>query len=363
MKDKELSDKEKMLNEVLFEGKENEYSSKIQTFQNILSKKIIPEREFPDFQELISSTSNHQNLIELRKNNMSAKIKIFLAAAAVLILGVFVGLNQFGSKSENQIEQGIVKAKIKFLSGEVSIKTVEGEEKPKPQIGTLLELSDIVLTGNRSVVEVEFSNGSVIRVKSNSEFAIKQIAVSSNGTQEEVFLQRGMLAADVKKRKQSDTFNVSTPTVIAGVRGTRFQVEVNPLKGATESTKVTVSEGSVGITKRTEAGLPATSEPIEILEASETAIEKGFGGDISKMSLSSEKLEEELSSTNDVSTEKDLIRALGRTEIEKITLSDKSIIRGVIINMDSAFFTVQTLDGIIKIEKEKVDSSESVKLK
>lgn len=360
--EKDLSQKEIKVNEALFEGKQNEVSEQVYFFNEILSKKVSPEREMPEFQGLIIDTSNTKKIIELRKRTMNKKIMIFLAAAAVLIGGVLFNIKQSDGQVDSQNEQASVKAKVKFLSGEVTVKDETGKDKPKPSVGSFIEVNDTVITGNKSILEVELSNSSTIRVKSNSEFSIKKLNLTASSSEEEVFLHRGILSADVKKRKQADNFSVTTPTVIAGVRGPKFQVEVVQRRGAKESTKITVGDGSVGLTKRTKEGLPATAEPIAILDASEVAIEKGFGGTISKEKVSAEVLEKELSSNNDVLSEKELISILGRTEIEKITMTDNSLIRGVILHMDDNFFTVQTLDGIVKIAKEKVISSESEKL-
>jgi hypothetical protein len=351
---KDLSEIELKVYAVLFEGKQNEYSDEIHSLNAILSKKIIPKRKIPTFQELYNSREENQKIIEMRKKTMNKKL-IFSLVAAILIAGITFAIKNFSSSS---VEQPTMQAKITFLTGEVKIKDASGQEKPKVGLGTMLDPNDTVITGNRSSVEVEFSDKNKIRLKSNSEFSLKKLSLAADSSEQEVFLQRGMLVAEIKKQKQTDNFKVTTPTVIAGVRGTKFQVEVNPQKGATETTKVTVSEGSVGITKRTKEGLPETPEPVQILEASEVAIEKGFGGEISKLKVSEEKINQEFAATNDVESEKDLAVALGRSEIEKITLEDKTVLRGVILEMDENFFVIQTLNGIIKVNKEKVVSSE-----
>lgn len=91
-----------------------------------------------------------------------------------------------------------------------------------------------------------------------------------------------MLVANVTKKKQSDNFNIVTPTVIAGVRGTRFLVEVIPNSSNLSVTRVSVLDGSVGITKHKDE-IPVSAEPIEILDGKQTAIEMASGGEFKNL--------------------------------------------------------------------------------
>ncbi|MCX7997325.1 MAG: FecR domain-containing protein [Leptospiraceae bacterium] len=354
----EFDAEEQKIYNALFNDEKNEYTKSISLLKQTFSKKIFINRKFPDVKEL---HLNENKIFHLERKNTMKKLSIILAAAAILIIGITVTYFQSQPKQEPQDQQVSIQAKVTFVSGEVTVKDETGKDKPKPTIGTILEVNDTIITGNKSAVEIDLGKGSSVRIKSNSEFSIKKLLASSSKTEQEVFLNRGMALVTVNKQTKEDTFNVVTPTVIAGVRGTKFQVEVNPKKDAKESVRVVVAEGTVGITKRNEQGLPATSEPIEILEAKEVIIEKGFGGELTKMQIEQPKLEQELSLPNDATTEKELLKTLGKTEIEKITLTNNKIIRGVIIDMNDQFFTIQTLDGIIKVAREDVISSESIK--
>lgn len=355
----EFNEEEQKIYNALFENQNNEHSQNISHLKEIFSKKIIPNRKFPNIQELYLY---EQPIIYLkRKTTMNKKISILIAAAAILVLGVTVAYFQSQPKVEQTEQEVTLQAKVTFVSGKVTIKDETGKEKPEPSVGSILNVNDTVITANKSSIELDLGKGNTVRVKSNSEFSVKKLLSSSSKTEQEVFLGRGMALVNVNKQKKEDTFNITTPTVIAGVRGTKFQVEVNPEKNAKESTRVTVAEGSVAITKKNENGLPATPEPIQILEANEIAIEKGLGGEISKVTQESSQIEKQLSLSNDVSNERDLLKILGKSEIEKITLTNKKTIRGVIIEMNDEFFTIQTLDGIIKVAREDVVSSESIK--
>lgn len=354
----EFDTEEQKIYNALFNNEKNEYTKSISLLKQTFSKKIFTNQKFPNVKELYL---NENQIIYLARKNTMKKLSIILAAAAILIIGITVTYFQSQPKQEQQDQQVSIQAKVTFVSGEVTVKDETGKDKPKLTIGTILEVNDTIITGNKSAVEIDLGKESSVRIKSNSEFSIKKLLASSSKTEQEVFLNRGMALVNVNKQKKEDTFIVVTPTVIAGVRGTKFQVEVNAKKDAKESVKLVVAEGSVGITKRNEQGLPATPEPIEILEAKEAVIERGFGGELAKVQIEQPKLEQELSLPNDAATEKELLKTLGKTEIEKITLTNNKIIRGVIIDMNDQFFTIQTLDGIIKVAREDVISSEAIK--
>jgi hypothetical protein len=353
----DLNEKEKKLHEAIFEGKENEYSSGVFALNKLFSKKNEINREFPPFELLLNSVEQEKKIIQFRKKTMNKKIISILGAAAILILGVIVAVINSGSKE--QVAQASKDARITFLMGDVKIKAASGSENTKPKIGTLVAMNDVVITSNKATADIEFGDGNTLRIKSNTEVVIRKLIYGDTAVDEEVYLKKGVLVAEVKKKKQNDSFNVMTPTVIAGVRGTKFQVSFDP--NANETTRVTVSEGSVGITKQKNE-IPLSKEPIEILDANDYGIEKGLGGDIVKNSITKPEVTKIIDGNNDMD-ESQLLKLHGKTEIEKITLDDKSVIRGVIIDMNDANFIIETLDGIKTISRNRVLTSESVKIK
>ena len=77
---------------------------------------------------------------------------------------------------------------------------------------------------------LEFAHGFFSSIKANTEIAIKRLVETNGNLTEESFSKKGMLVTNVTKTKQTDNFNIVTPTVIAGVRGTRFLVVVIQIK-------------------------------------------------------------------------------------------------------------------------------------
>ncbi|HMV80153.1 MAG TPA: FecR domain-containing protein [Leptospiraceae bacterium] len=355
----ELNEAEKKIKDAL-DGMSNEYTGKVKTVNQALGKKFAYKREFPEFDSLLSDESKQSQILEFRKKTMNKKIIYILSAAAVLLGGVFAAITfKDGSGKGDEKNKVSQEAKVTFVSGNVTVKTSDGKET-KAAVGTVIPITASIITANKSMADVQFGQGNTIRIKANSEASIKSIVYGAV-SEEEVFLKKGVIMANVSKKKQNDTFNIMTPTVIAGVRGTVFQVMYNP-QNPSESTVISVGEGSIAVTPQKD-GKPLSPEPKEILDSDDQAIEKGIGGEIVKKKISHPEMRKILDDNFDIDDEKELLQSTGRSEIEKLTLDDKTILRGVVIDMDDANFTVQTMDGIVKIPRSKVISSESEKLK
>ena len=363
----EFSELEKKVYDALIEGKQNEVSDKVRTMQELLSRSGTYSVSLPDKNEILDRYQklNEQKIIKMNwARNMNKKIIYILGAAAILVLGLFLGLKQ-GDKPKEQVALGELKAKVTFVMGDVKLKSNGSDSGVKPEVGALLSSGQILVTGDKATIDLEFSHGSSLRIKGNTEIAIKRL-IENNGTvTEEVSLKKGMLVANVTKQKQTDNFNIVTPTVIAGVRGTRFLVEVNGNSSKDEVTRVSVLDGSVGITKHKNE-IPVTVEPFEILESKETAQEVS-SGEFKRVTISAidtkiiegNAVEEETSTS--VETEKSLFAKYGRLEV--LSLDGGSVVTGVITAMDENTFTVHTVKGFVKVDRKKVISHDAKQLK
>ncbi|EPG75502.1 sigma factor regulatory protein, FecR/PupR family [Leptospira fainei serovar Hurstbridge str. BUT 6] len=144
-------------------------------------------------------------------------------------------------KAKEDLQGGV----ITFAKGTVKLFDKVGKEKPGA-VNSFLLPEDRIETGKDSYADLQLADGVVIRIKENTVLAMKKIFVDSkNG---EIFadlnLNKGKIFSKVTtKLGKTSQFNVSTPTVVASVRGTDFQVEDN---GKTANTLV--SNGSVSVT-------------------------------------------------------------------------------------------------------------------
>ena len=96
--------------------------------------------------------------------------------------------------------------RVSFASGEVFINNSRGD------VGDIVKEGDVVKTGDNSEAEIEIRDYAVFHIKENSTVFIEDILVSPR-----VDVKKGWFMAIIKRETQ---FEVGTPLVLAGVRGT-----------------------------------------------------------------------------------------------------------------------------------------------
>jgi hypothetical protein len=134
-------------------------------------------------------------------------------------------------------------AQLIIESGFVQIKH-EGETWISANNGTLLYQSDIVKTGGNSSASIILFQSSIIRLDSNTEIKIKELLAMEGETS--VILQQdiGRTWNTISKISGIDNYEVQTPTTVASVRGTSFDVYIF----ANGSVKISVGNGTVNVT-------------------------------------------------------------------------------------------------------------------
>ncbi|MCG5073273.1 FecR domain-containing protein [Paraburkholderia sp. RG36] len=112
--------------------------------------------------------------------------------------------------------------------------------------GTLVE-GDRVQTGENGFATLELADGSHIVVPPGAslDLATLRQTVLTGSTDRVIDLHRGQVNTEVTKAtRKDDRFQIRSPSVVAGVRGTSFRVNYDGDKG---STAVEVIEGAVGV--------------------------------------------------------------------------------------------------------------------
>ncbi len=130
-----------------------------------------------------------------------------------------------------------------------------------------LEQGDHIKTGANGFAEILVDDGSQIRLEENSEITLSELSADSQtkSVTASVYLWFGRMLSNVSRLAHSRSkFEVLTPTVVAGVRGTDFAVEVLD----TKQTDVGVFDGEVGV-----AGLDRQKRP---MRESEVVLGKGY---------------------------------------------------------------------------------------
>jgi hypothetical protein len=131
---------------------------------------------------------------------------------------------------------------IVFASGNAMI-VRDGKEVPA-KVGMVVNENDVLKTTN-GTVDLQTKNGSAVRIRNYTTVTISKL-YGEGSADTRLSMQHGALLASVKRKSGNENFTVSTPTAIAGVRGTTFSVDSN--EG--EPTRVKVLDGSVAMSPR-----------------------------------------------------------------------------------------------------------------
>ncbi len=132
---------------------------------------------------------------------------------------------------------------LKFFSGDVLVKTSSSTVWNKPNVGMTLNDGTQVKTGRTAYATIDLG-GDEIRVSQNS---LIEITTDMVDDQPSGFLSlfAGKLSLTMNKlKKNNQTYGIRTPTAVAAVRGTEFDIAA----GADGTTLVQVKEGTVSLT-------------------------------------------------------------------------------------------------------------------
>lgn len=143
------------------------------------------------------------------------------------------------------LKQSLLAARAIAVSGSVERTLGQGPFLPLNFDAALTE-GDHVRTGPNSFATIQLSDGSHVTLHANTTILIKHLrATVLNGIVDRQFeLNQGEVETKVTPLKPQDRYNIISPSVIAGVRGTEFRVVYGDGAGA-GNTAVEVLEGKV----------------------------------------------------------------------------------------------------------------------
>ncbi len=142
-----------------------------------------------------------------------------------LFLGLAVGILSlsFNTVFAKELER---QAKIIFVKADVKVQKAGKPEWSFAKVGMLLSDGDTLKTGKASAAELSFDkdNKNIIRLEENST------AILRGKMLKQIELPLGRLRSLVKSLKKESSFEIKTPTVIAGARGSGWDVTAEPNK-------------------------------------------------------------------------------------------------------------------------------------
>ncbi|AOP34230.1 transcriptional regulator [Leptospira tipperaryensis] len=253
-------------------------------------------------------------------------------------------------------------AVVVFSVGEAKILHTDLTEE-KATLGASLKTGDKVTTKDKSKVDIQFADGSAIRISENSVIDFDALSVNSKGNSDtRLALVSGKVFAKVNKASKDDQFSVVTPTAIAGVRGTSFIVE----RSKSDKATVKVLDGSVAVAPRVAAleGLSdeeiSKSEDLKKIQqsvaSSEIVLEKNQA---SVMKADDKSLDIKDTSKIGSNVEKNISGVVKKLDNSGISKKDEEELR-TIVTVDK-----ETSDKMVRINEEssgKVDEQKAAAL-
>lgn len=137
-----------------------------------------------------------------------------------------------------------------YVEGDVTLQT--GPDRRDAAIGDSIGPGDVVVTGPRSLAEIDLAHHTTVKLKERTTLAIDSI-----GDLTSVTLSAGGVFTNISQ-KLTGRFSVKTDTAIAGVRGTQFFVAFGRTIDAKPDVWLCVNEGSV------EVAIPQTGQTVVV---------------------------------------------------------------------------------------------------
>lgn len=169
-----------------------------------------------------------------KKGTKKSSIQLIAALTVVIVLigAVFFILNSGVAEA---------KAQLTFDSGNIVQVKHTGESWIDAEDDMGLYESDSIKTGDNSTATITLFKGSIIRLDSNTEVTLKEI-IEEEETSVTIEQNAGRTWSTIQKVSGIDNYEVETPTAVASVRGTSFDVIVEE-----GETIVSVIRGSVNV--------------------------------------------------------------------------------------------------------------------
>ncbi len=142
-----------------------------------------------------------------------------------LALGIAIALMALANSASAAMEQG--KAVVRAVRGTAEYST--GGAWAPLKVGQVLRGGSSVRTASGSEVDLFLgANGPSVRVTESSTLGVDKLTVDNTGAETvvdtQLDLKKGRLLGNVNKTSSASRFEIKTPTGVAGIRGTKFDI-------------------------------------------------------------------------------------------------------------------------------------------
>lgn len=152
----------------------------------------------------------------------------------VLILILLIGGNLL-------IGEARVVAAISSMKGNVKIRSANQRKFDTAYKAQMIRTGDWLKTDKNVFVAIVFLDGSIVKIQSNTEIEIKSSRITAKELKTQMYISEGQAWSKISKQNNGE-FRIKTPTAVASVKGTEFDVDFDDMS---ESTSLVVLEGEV----------------------------------------------------------------------------------------------------------------------
>ena len=152
----------------------------------------------------------------------------------VLILILLIGGNLL-------IGEARVVAAISSMKGNVKIRSANQRKFDTAYKGQMIRTGDWLKTDKNVFVAIVFLDGSIVKIQSNTEIEIKSSRITAKELKTQMYISEGQAWSKISKQNNGE-FRIKTPTAVASVKGTEFDIDFDDMS---ESTSLVVLEGEV----------------------------------------------------------------------------------------------------------------------
>jgi hypothetical protein len=130
---------------------------------------------------------------------------------------------------------------------------------------------DVIITGPASYATIQFGDKGLVKILEKTTIKMLNLFGNNSG---ELFLENGQVLSKFEKLQKGDKFSVKTRTAVASVRGTEFSTGYSNGKSlvAVKKGKISLSANSTG--DKPDLGKEAAPEKEKIIEEGKTAVVK-----------------------------------------------------------------------------------------
>ncbi|MBS0619535.1 MAG: FecR domain-containing protein [Spirochaetes bacterium] len=291
--------------------------------------------------------------------------KIMISLAAVALVTVACG--------EKKEQANLESAKFTYVKGDVLV-----SGKPAA-LGQAVSKDATIEVKANSMAVLQFASAASITLKANSVLSIANLSKNDSG-KPVIELSQSSGSSFSKIAKGQSEFSIKTPTAVAGVRGTSFELIV----GNGKATQIKLLEGKVAVAKPTataeelaqatvveagqkvEATTAAISKPAEISEGEKSSLQAMNTVEIAPASgkvVVPESVEKYATGVAATASLQEQAKADAAPVVKKLTLADIKAKYGRIakiqtkngkeyvgyFNQQGAEMTIQTVDGRVSV--------------